>query len=158
MITRRLLLAVPLIALPGAGAAPDETAPETLAAALAICWQARGTVFTPGQVAARIAGRTGKAALLAVAGAAISADGEEVETAVEIVMEAGGAFRVLVPLLSRDLARGLPAVALAADARWWLLLALNEDTASVRDPISGERRELAVKDIALIGRPVIAGA
>ena len=159
MITRRLLLALSLIALPGAAVAPNVavTAGDALPAALAACWQARGTGFTLAQVAARIAGRTGKAALLAVAGAAISEDGAEVETAAEIVWDAGASTPAW-PLLGRDLARGLPAAALGGDGRWWLLLALNAEAASVRDPISGESRLLALKDIVLIARPVIAGA
>jgi hypothetical protein len=153
MITRRLALALPLLAVP-VRAEP----PGALAAAVAACWQARGIRFTPEQVMQRIGGRAGKAALLALAGAAISADDEEVETAIEIVWEAGAPPSPAEPLLTRDLAAGLPAVLLARDGQWWLLHARHRDLLGVRHPISGQARMLAPGVAVLIGRPVIAGA
>jgi hypothetical protein len=122
-----------------------------------MAWTARGVRFAAGDVAARIAGRDGRAALLAVAGATVSADGEEVETAVEVVW-AAGAETPAWPLLGRDLARGLPGIAQAGDGSWWLVEGAAGDAVRLRHPISGEARSLARRDLALIGRPVISGA
>lgn len=153
MITRRLALALPLLAVPVHAQPLDE-----LAVAVVACWQARGIRFTPEQVTRRIGGQTGKAALLALAGAATSADDEDVETAVEIAWEAGAAPSPAEPLLTRDLADGLPAVLLTRDGQWWLLHARHQDLLGVRHPISGQARMLPLAAAALIGRPVIAGA
>ncbi len=153
MISRRLILALPLMAVPVRAQAPD-----ALAAAVAACWRARGIDFTPEQVAARIAGRQGKAALLALAGVAESADGEEVETAVEIVWEAGAPPSPALPLLARDLAQGLPLLLLTRDGRAWLLQGRDGDRLAVSDPVSREARVVTLAAASLIGRPVIAGA
>ncbi|WP_197042101.1 hypothetical protein, partial [Sandarakinorhabdus oryzae] len=130
----------------------------TLAAALVACWQARGVRFTREQVMARIGPRSGRAALLAVAGAAISADEDEVETAVEIVWEAGQAPLAAEPLMHRDLARGLPLLLITGDGRALLLHGLGAGGADASDPLSGQRLAVPMSEIALIGRPVIAGA
>lgn len=154
MLNRRLLLALPaLLAMPAHAQAADR-----LPLVLAACWQARGVRFTPAAIAARIGDRTGVAALLAVAGAAESADGEEVETAVEIVWQAGRPPSPAEPLLHRDLAQGLPLLLVLRDGRALLLLALAAGTAQARDPISGTVMAVALADAMLIGRPVIAGA
>jgi hypothetical protein len=154
MITRRLLMALPLLIAVPVWAQPA----DSLAAALVACWQARGIRFTVGQVTARIGGRTGRAALLAVAGAAISADEDEVETAVEILWEAGAVPSPARPLLERDLASGLPLLLITGAGRALLLHALEGGKAEASDPLSGEKLNLTMSDIALIGRPVIAGA
>ncbi|MBU6166163.1 MAG: hypothetical protein KGQ52_08515 [Alphaproteobacteria bacterium] len=154
MIDRRLLLALPLLAAIPARAQPA----DALAAAVATGWTARGTRFTPEQVAARIAGRSGRAALLALAGAATSADEEEVETAIEIMWEAGQPPSPAEPLLYRDLVAGLPGVALDMAGQWWLITGHDRGLFSARHPISGETRVLARSALILIGRPVIAGA
>ena len=143
-----LLLAVPALAQP---AGP-------LAVALVMCWQARGVRFTPDQVAARIGARTGRAALLAVAGAWNDADGDDQETVVEIVWETDQPPSPAAPLMHRDLARGLPLVLFTRDGRTLLLHALAGGTALASDPISGARLQLTMDAIALIGRPAIAGA
>lgn len=155
MLSRRILLALPaLFALP-VRAAPA----SALAMALTRCWQARGVRFTADQVAMRIGARDGRDALLAVAGATENADGDGEEVAVEISWEAGAARHpALIALLQRDLAQGLPAVLRSRDGRWWLLDRLDETMASTTDPISGQRQSLAMAAVALIGRPVIAGA
>jgi hypothetical protein len=154
MFNRRLVLALPLLA-----AGPLHAQPvHALATAVAACWQARGIRFTPEQVAQRIGGRSGKAALLALAGAAESADGDEVETAVEIVWEAGTPPSPAEPLFTRDLANGLPGVLLARDGQWWLLQARHDGLLAVRHPITGQAHLLAQDAAVLIGRPVIAGA
>lgn len=155
MLNRRLLLALPaLLAMP-VRAAP----PTTLAAALVTCWQARGVRFTHDQMAARIGARTGRDALLALAGAAENANGDGEEIAVETVWDADAPTNpALLALLHRDLARGLPGVLLARDGQWWLLRALDEAVAGVADPIGQQYHILAIAAVALIGRPVIAGA
>lgn len=155
MINRRHLLALPLLLAAPARAAP---ANDALAAALVACWQARGVRFTADQVLARMGGSSGKAALLAVAGATDSADGEEVETAVEIVWEAGRPPSPTEPLLQRDLRQGLPLLLIGQNGHIWLLHALDGGAASVSDPISGHKQSLTLGEVALIGRPVIAGA
>lgn len=155
MLNRRHLLAAPLLLLtPPAGAVP----PDDLARVLAICWAARGVRFTPAAIGLRIGDARGKAALLAVAGAATSADGDGEETAVEIVWEARAPPSPAEPLLHRDLAQGLPALLLLRDGRALLLMALNGETAQARDPISGAALVLPLAQAMLIGRPVIAGA
>ncbi|MCU0891960.1 MAG: hypothetical protein MUE77_09495 [Sandarakinorhabdus sp.] len=155
MITRRAALAMPLLIAASVRAQPA----DPLVAALIACWQARGVRFTPEQVAARIGGRTGRAALLALAGSATDADGEGQEIAVEIVWEAGAARSPAEPLLIRDLADGLPAVLLARDDQWWLLRARYQDMILfVRHPLTGTHRFLPPENAVLIGRPVIAGA
>ena len=158
MITRRLVLALPAqIAL--LAAAPLRAQPDdALAAALVTCWQARGIRFTAEQVARRIGAHTGKAALLALAGATESADGEEVETAVEILWEAGQPPSPAEPLIARDLAARLPLLLLARDGQWWLLRALDESAMHVSHPATGQTMGLTHEKVALIGRPVIAGA
>lgn len=154
MLTRRRVLALPLIvACPAAAQAR-----QPLAAALAICWQARGVRFTEDQIARRIGNRWGKAALIAVAGSVISADDTEEEIAVEIVWEAGQPPSPAEPLLHRDLGRGWPALLLTLDERAWLLHGLAAGMAAVQDPISGAGQPLPLARAALIGRPVIAGA
>ncbi len=154
MINRRVLLLMPLVA-----AAPLRAQPvDALAQAVATCWAARGVRFTPDQIAARINGRRGKAALLALAGATTNADGDDEETAVEIAWEAGTAPSPAEPLLYRDLGRGLPAVALDLAGQWWLLTSHESGLFAARHPISGETRVLARAALQLIGRPVIAGA
>jgi hypothetical protein len=154
MMNRRVLLLLPLLL-----AAPLRAEPvEALARAVAIGWAARGVRFTPEQIAARINGRSGKAALLALAGAAEAADGEEVETAVEIVWEAGAAPAPAEPLLHRDLAAGRPAVALDLAGQWWLITGHDGGLFTARHPINGDVKALAKAAFQLIGRPVIAGA
>lgn len=156
MIDRRTLIALPLaLALPAR--LPAAAPADPLAAALAMAWTARGVRFAANDVAVRIGGRAGRAALLAVAGATISADGEEVETAVEIVW-AGGAETPAWPLLGRDLARGLPGIAQARDGSWWLVDGVAGDAVQLRHPISGEIRSLRRDELGLIGRPLISGA
>jgi hypothetical protein len=154
MVNRRIVLALPLFLAVPALAQPA----DTLAAALVACWQARGIRFTAGQVAARIGGRTGRDALLAVAGAAISADEDEVETAVEIVWEAGQPPSPAEPLLVRDLVGRLPALVLGRDGQWWLLHARHQEQLGVSHPLTGENRMLTLDAVTLIGRPVISGA
>uniref|UniRef100_UPI0013D9309F hypothetical protein n=1 Tax=Sandarakinorhabdus rubra TaxID=2672568 RepID=UPI0013D9309F len=61
MISRRLLLALPLLAVPARAQPADD-----LALVLIACWQARGVRFTVEQLRARIGSATGKAALLAL--------------------------------------------------------------------------------------------
>ncbi len=153
MICRRLVLALPLLAVPARAQAGDG-----LAEAMVLCWQARGVRFSADQVRQRIGARTGKAALLALAGAVDDADGDGQETAVEIAWEAGSPPSPAEPLLLRDLAGGLPALLLARDGSWWLLLAWRGDRLDLRHPIGGEARVIAIDTAALIGRPVIAGA
>ncbi|MFZ4381378.1 MAG: hypothetical protein ACOYO0_05355 [Sandarakinorhabdus sp.] len=148
------MLALPLLLAMPARAEPT----VALAAALVVCWQARGVRFTPAQVAARIGGKTGRAALAAVAGAWTDASDDDQETMVEIVWEAGRPPSPAAPLLDADLAAGRPALLLASDGQWWLLIARDRDRLGVRDPISGEARILAMTAAELIGRPVIAGA
>ena len=154
MIDRRILLLLPLLASVRLHAAPI----DALAQAVATCWAARGVRFTPDQIAARINGRSGKAALLALAGATTNADGDDEETAVEIAWEAGAATSPAEPLLYRDLAAGRPAVALDLAGQWWLLTSHDGALFAARDPISGETRVLARAALRLIGRPEIAGA
>jgi hypothetical protein len=154
MISRRALIVLPLLASVRLRAEPI----DGLAQAVAVCWAARGVRFTPEQIAARINGRSGKAALLALAGATTNADGDDEETAVEIVWEAGAAPSPAEPLLYRDLAAGRPAVALDLARQWWLLTSHDGALFAAREPISGEARVLAQAALRLIGRPVIAGA
>lgn len=154
MIDRRVLLVLPLLAALPAHAEPA----DALAQAVATCWAARGVRFTPDQIAARINGRSGKAALLALAGATTNADGDDEETAVEIAWEAGAPPSPAEPLLYRDLAAGRPAVALDVAGQWWLLTGHDQGLFAARHPISGESRVLARASLQLIGRPVIAGA
>lgn len=153
MVNRRIILALPLLAALPAAAQPA----DTLVAALVACWLARGVRFTPEQVAARIGSRTGRAALLAVAGAWIDADGDDQETVVEIVWEAGRPPSPAEPLMHRDLARGLPLLLFTNDGRTLLLHALDTHAAA-SDPLTGQRLAVPIAEIALIGRPVIAGA
>lgn len=154
MIHRRLLFALPaLLAMPARADPADG-----LARVLAACWQARGVAFSPESIAARIGARTGKAALLAVAGATASDDGEEWETAVEIVWEAGQPPSPAAYLLQRDLAKGLPLLLLHRNGQPMLLHRLAGDMAQVSDPMTGAAAALAMGDVMLIGRPVIAGA
>lgn len=158
MISRRLILALPLLALPLL-AVPGHAQPaDALTAAVIICWRARGIDFMPAQLAARIGNRQGKAALQALAGVAASADGEEVETAVEILWEAGAPPSPAWPLMARDLAHGLPLLLLAHDGRAWLLESRDGDLLIVSDPMTREVRVFTLATAALIGRPVIAGA
>ncbi|WP_017667492.1 hypothetical protein [Sandarakinorhabdus sp. AAP62] len=154
MVNRRIVLALPLFLAVPTWAQPA----DALAAALVACWQARGIRFTVEQVAARIGGRTGREALLAVAGAAISADEDEVETAVEILWEAGATSSPAAPLMARDLGAGLPLLLITGDGRALLLHAVNGGSATASEPLSGQRFTLLMNEIALIGRPVIAGA
>ena len=154
MFTRRLLLIAPVLFAVPVLAQPA----DPLAAALVICWQARGVRFTPEQVAARIGGKTGRAALLAVAGAWTDANDDDQETVVEIVWESGAALPSTEPLMHRDLAKGLPLLLITGHGRVLLLHGLNGGSAAASDPLSGGRLNLAMKDIALIGRPVIGGA
>ncbi|OSZ65337.1 hypothetical protein CAP39_12760 [Sphingomonas sp. IBVSS1] len=154
MIDRRLMLALPLLAaLTPAFAQPA----NSMAAAIAAGWTARGVRFTADQVATRMAGRTGKAALLALAGATEGADGDEVETIIEIVWDAGTQGPSW-PLLLRDLAAGLPGVLQDQAGDWWLLTAHDNGRFTVRHPLTGETRMLAAPTVQLIGRPLIAGA
>jgi hypothetical protein len=158
MFDRRCILALPLLlAAPGADAAPASCS-AGLADVLVTCWAARGIRFTPEQVAARLGARVGKEALLAVAGATESADGDEVETAVEILWETGRPASPALPLLARDLAAGLPLLAIAGTCQPLLLTARTGDRLHLHDPLSGARLEMSLDRIALIGRPVIAGA
>jgi hypothetical protein len=152
MIDRRLMFALPLLAVPAVAQPAD-----SMAAAIAAGWTARGVRFTAQQVAARIAGRTGKAALLALAGATEGADGDEVETVIELVWE-GGAPGPAFPLLLRDLAAGLPGVLQDQAGGWWLLTGQDNGQFSVRHPLTGATRTLAAAAVQLIGRPLIAGA
>lgn len=154
MIDRRLVLALPLMLAVPAAAQPG----SALVAALIACWQARGVRFTPEQVAARIGGSTGRAALAAVAGACTDAGGDEQETMVEIVWETGQPPSPAEPLLSADLVAGRPALLLARDGGWWLLMARDQDLLGVLHPVTGQSRMLALGAITLIGRPLIAGA
>lgn len=154
MFTRRLLLALPLMLTMPARAQPA----NALASALVACWQARGVRFTTEQVIARIGPLSGRAALLAVAGAAISTDEDEVETAVEILWEVAAVPSPALPLLKRDLEAGLPLLLLTGDGRALLLHALDGGFATASDPLSGHRLALPMNQIALIARPVIAGA
>jgi len=152
MIDRRLMFALPLLAAPTFAQPAD-----SMAAAIAAGWTARGVRFTAQQVTTRIAGRTGKAALLALAGATEGADGDEVETIIELVWE-GGAPGPTFPLLLRDLAAGLPGVLQDQAGGWWLLTGHGNGQFSVRHPLTGETRTLAAAAVQLIGRPLIAGA
>jgi hypothetical protein len=153
MISRRLALALPLLA------APLHAQPvDALVLALVICWRARGVNFTPDQLAQRIGRHEGKAALRALAGAVTDADGDDQEIAVEIVWEAGAPPSPAEPLLITDLAAKRPALLLAGDRQWWLLDARYQEWLLVRHPISGQSRLLDLNDSVLIGRPVIAGA
>lgn len=154
MINRRLALALSLLLAVPARAQPG----NALVAALVACWQARGVRFTPEQVAARIGGRTGRAALLAVAGAWTDADGDDQETMVEIVWEAGSPPSPADPLLNADLVAGRPAVLLTRDGQWWLLQARHQQRLGVCHPLTGQASMLALDTVELIGRPVIAGA
>jgi hypothetical protein len=154
MIDRRFILALPLFVAAPALAQPT----DTLATALAQCWLARGVRFTPEQISARIAGRTGKAALLAVAGAWTDADGDDQETMVEIVWEAGQPPSPAEPLLIIDLVAKRPALLLTNEGHWWLLDARYQAWLLVRHPISGVSRMLSLEQTLLIGRPMIAGA
>jgi hypothetical protein len=151
MIDRRLVLALPVLAVPVRAQAVDDLADE-LANVLVACWQARGVRFTADQVRGRMAGRTGKAALLALAGAADTADGGAEEIAVEILWEAGhyaGAGRAA---MLADLARRQPLLLLTRDGRARLLLAVSPTGLVAAD------ESISWADAALIGRPVIAGA
>ena len=153
MVNRRIILALPLLlAVPGLAQPANP-----LVAALVICWQARGVRFTSEQVAARIGTRTGRAALLAVAGAWTDSNDDDQETVVEIVWEAGAAPSPAAPLMHRDLAKGLPLLLITHDGRTLLLHALGT-TADASAPLTGQRLTVPMADIALIGRPVIAGA
>ena len=154
MIDRRLVLALPLVLATPALADPG----SALVAALISCWQARGVRFTPQQVAARIGGKTGRAALAAVAGACTDANDDEQETMVEIVWEAGQPPSPAEPLLISDLAAGRPALLLGRDGQWWLLHARYQDLFGVGDPLTGQTRMLGLEAAELIGRPMIAGA
>ena len=158
MIDRRLMLAFPLALAVPARAQPADALAAALAAALVICWQERGVRFTPAQVAARIGGKTGRAALAAVAGSWTDANDDDQETAVEIVWEAGRLPSPAWPLLAADLAARRPALLLGSDGRWWLLEAHRDGLLAVRDPLNGESRLLTPESVELIGRPVIAGA
>lgn len=162
MFTRRLLIAqgltLPVLLVVPALAQSAGSPAETLAAALVTCWQARGIRFTLAQVVGRIGPRSGRAALLAVAGATEAADGEEVETAVEILWEAGAAPSPAQPLLARDLGKGLPLLLISSDGRALLLHAMDGGTALASDPLTGQRLSLPISHVALIGRPVISGA
>jgi hypothetical protein len=109
-------------------------------------------------VAARIGARTGRDALLAVAGAWTDANDDDQETMVEIVWEAGERPSPAEPLLTVDLVAGRPALLLTRDGQWWLLLARNQNLLAVHHPITGQARMLAPDAATLIGRPVIAGA
>lgn len=154
MVNRRIILALPLLLAVPTSAQPA----DVLAAALVACWQARGIRFTREQVTARIGGRTGRDALLAVAGAWTDANNDDQETVVEIVWEATGAPLPTEPLMHRDLAKGLPLLLITGDNRALLLHSLNGGWATASDPLSGQQLNLAVNDIAVIGRPVIGGA
>ena len=77
---------------------------------------------------------------------------------VEITWEAGAAPSPAEPLMQRDLARGLPLLLLTVDGRTLLLHALNGGNAIASAPLTSERLNLPISDIALIGRPVISGA
>ncbi len=154
MKATRLALAA-LLLIPAAAAA--QSAPSAMAAAIAAGWSARGVPFTPAQVAARIGGRQGPAALLALAGATEAADGEEVETMVEIVWQAGTPGPAF-PLLRRDLAAGLPGVLLDQAGQWWLVTGHDAGGFRVRHPLSGETKLLPAGDVRLVARPLIAGA
>ncbi|WP_303811969.1 hypothetical protein [Sandarakinorhabdus limnophila] len=154
MINRRILLALPLLLANPARAEPA----DPLVAALITCWQARGVRFTPEQVAARIGARTGRDALLAVAGAWTDANDDDQETMVEIVWEAGAPPSPAEPLLTVDLVAGRPALLFTRDGEWWLLHARNQNMLAVHHPLTGQAQMLAPDAAALIGRPVIAGA
>ncbi len=161
MIDRRALLGLvpilPLLAAPARAQPQDAIAADSMAAAIAASWTARGVRFTAQQVAARIAGQRGTAALLALAGATEGADGDEVETIVELVWTAGTPGPAW-PLLLRDLAVGLPGVLQDQAGAWWLLTGHDHGRFTVRHPLSGETRVLAAPSVHLIGRPLIAGA
>ena len=163
MVNRRIILALPLLFAVPAPAQPAEAQPaeaqpaNSLVAALVICWQARGVRFTPEQVAARIGTRTGRAALLAVAGAWTDANDDDQEIVVEIVWEAGQPASPAEPLMHRDLAKGLPLLLITGDGRTLLLHALGT-AADASEPLTGQRFSVKMGDIALIGRPVIGGA
>jgi hypothetical protein len=152
MIDRRLMLALPLLAAPALAQQAN-----SMAAAIAAGWTARGVRFTAEQVATRMAGQRGKAALLALAGATEGADGDEVETIIEIVWDAGQPGPAF-PLLLRDLAAGLPGVLQDQADGWWLVTGHDNGQFSVRHPLTGETRTLAAAAVQLIGRPLIAGA
>ena len=154
MYSRRLLLALPLIF---AGPARADH-PDDLAHVLVICWAARGVRFTPEAVRERIGNARGRAALLAIAGATTNADGDGEETAVEIVWEAGRNPLPTAPLLQHDLRRGLPLLLIDQGGQPWVLHALDEGTAHVTRAARGERAALPLTSVALIARPVIAGA
>lgn len=134
-----------------------DTPAGTMAAAIATGWTARGVAFTPAEVAARIAGRSGDAALLALAGATANAEGEEVETMVEIVWQSGRPGPAF-PLLLRDLAAGLPGVLQDQAGHWWLVTGHVGGRFSVRHPLTKETRVLPASDVQRAGRPLIAGA
>jgi hypothetical protein len=147
MIARRLILALPLLALPARAQTAGDLAPVLIA-----CWAARGVRFTVEQVTQRIGARTGRAALLAVGGSAQNADGDDEETVVEILWEAGQPPLPTAPAMARDLARGLPLLLITRDGR--ALLLIGTDAARLHTPGGA----LTWADAALIGRPVIAGA
>jgi len=154
MYSRRLLLALPLLF---AGPAMADH-PDDLAHVLVICWAARGVRFTPDAVRERIGSARGRAALLAVAGATTSADGDGEETAVEILWEAGRGPLPTAPLLQQDLQRGLPLLLIDQGGQPWLLHGLANGMAYVTRAARGERAALPLASVMLIARPVIAGA
>lgn len=140
VIRRRALFALPLLAVPARAQRPD-----ALAGVLATCWRARGANFDALMLAQRIGSHTGRAALLALAGVAVDREGEEWEIAVEIIRDSAVPPSPAAPLLARlmadDLARGLPLAGITGDGRA-LLIARAGDA----------------DGMALVGRPVIAGA
>jgi hypothetical protein len=154
MFSRRLMLALPAMAFVRPAMADQ---PDDLALVLAICWQARGVNFTPAAVRMRIGSARGKAALLAVAGATTSTDGDGEETAVEIVWEAGQPQLPTEHLMHRDLAQGLPLLLIDRRGQPWLLHALANGIARVTKP-ADVATDLPLAAAALIARPVIAGA
>lgn len=147
-----IMLAAPALAQ---RAEPDAAA---LAPALIACWQARGMNFTTDQVMARIGSRTGKAALQALAGATTSADGEDVETIVEITFEPGKRDSPYAPLMARDLERGQPLLLITTDGRVMLLIAMTQTILVATNSDGSGQFGLPISAAAIIGRPLVSGA
>jgi hypothetical protein len=154
MIVRRALFGLPLLLL--AARAVAQPAGD-LAAVLAACWRARGVEFAPAMLASRIGTHRGRAALLAVAGAVASIDGEEWEIAVEIGWADGEAMAPVTYLMAADLARGLPLLLITRDGQALILVGMTGGQLHARTP-DGPAQLLPMTQAALIGRPVIAGA
>lgn len=148
MISRRMLLALPLLA-----ACPALSQPaDRLARVLVDCWHARGAHFTVEQIRQRIGEQTGKAALQSLAGAITDANGDDQEIAVEIIWENGGFRGAGQSAMLADLAQQKPLLLLTSTGQPLLLLAAGPHGLVLQGAVIGWGAA------ALIGRPVVAGA